>query len=113
MKNVQDAIVLSPVASTMWVLIGIVLSLILPVAVKVLLRAKLEGIEKPTFRQRVSAAWMKYGGNKYLTIALAASLVAIVIVFLLGMEFFRIRDAVLAGFAWESLLNKLLSGSTS
>jgi hypothetical protein len=33
--------------------------------------------------------------------------VAIVIVFLLGMNFSTPRDAVLAGFAWESLLNKL------
>ena len=42
-------------------------------------------------------------------ILLAGTLIAVVIVFVLGMAFFTARDAILAGFAWESLLNKTLS----
>jgi hypothetical protein len=34
------------------------------------------------------------------------------IVFLLGLKFYTSRDAALAGFAWESLINKLF-GKTS
>ena len=78
---------------------------------KALRKAKLEGIEKPSFGQRVAAAWKKCGGNKYLGIVLAAVFVAIVLVFLLGLKFFLARDAALAGFARESLINKLLGSS--
>lgn len=86
--------------------------MVLPVAVRTLRSAKLEGTEeKPSFWQRVATAWKKYGGNRYLAIAAAAMLVAVVLVFLLGLEFFTARDAALAGFAWESLINKLFGGS--
>jgi hypothetical protein len=102
--------VLTPVLSIVWVLVGILLSLVLPLAVKVLnnARAKLEGIQKkPTFWERLKEAWVKYGGKTYVYILLAATLVAVVIVFLLGLEFSTAREAAMAGFAWESLINKL------
>ncbi len=102
---------LTPAVTTAWVLAGIIISLLLPLAVRTLRAAKLEGMEKPTLGQRFAAAWKNYGGNRYLGIALAATFVAIVLVFLLGLEFFTARDAALAGFAWESLINKLLGGS--
>jgi hypothetical protein len=87
--------------------------LLLPLAVRTLRAAKLEGIDKPTIGQRVTAAWNTYGGNRYLGIAIAATFVAIVLVFLLGLEFFTARDAALAGFAWESFINKLVGGAGS
>ena len=109
----QEAATLSAVVSVMLVLVGIILSLILPVALKLLRGQRLESLEgtKPSFSQRVAAAWHRYGGNKYSKIILAATLVAVVLVFLLGLKFFTARDAVLAGFAWESLVNKLVTGS--
>jgi hypothetical protein len=112
MNEMQGAVVLSPIMSIVWVLVGILLSLLLPVAIKILRAARLEGGKKPTLGERVAGAWAKYGGNTYLKIILAATLVAVVLVFLLGMKFFTARDAVLAGFAWESLINKLFGGST-
>lgn len=94
------------------VLAGIILSMLLPLAVATLRKAThLETLspEKPTFMQKLAAAWQRYGGTKYLIFLLAATLVAVVIVFLLGMQFFTNRDAILAGFAWESLLSKTLT----
>ena len=101
-----------PVTDTiLWVFAGIIISLILPVAVRILTNAKThleKGVPKPTLGARITKAWKDYGGNKYLLIAIAAIIVAVVLVFLLGLEFYTIRDAALAGFAWESLVNKLM-----
>ncbi len=112
----EEANVLSSVAATIWVLVGILISLILPVAVKVLRGAggKLEGKDdkKPSFGQKVKEAFMQYGGPRYLTIFLAAAFVAIVLVLLFNLEFSSIRDAAFAGFAWESFINKLLTQQT-
>lgn len=108
----QSTTSISIAMAVVWVFVGIIVSLLLPVAVRVLRQAKLEEIApggKPTIGQRLAAAWVKYGGNRYVAILFAASLVAIILVFLLGLEFSRPRDAVLAGFAWESLLSKLLT----
>lgn len=101
---------LSPVTAVLWVLIGIIISLVLPVAVRTLKKHRgLEGKEggPPTISQRLAAAWIQYGGNKYLAILVAGVVVAIVIVFLLGLQFYIVRDAAIAGFAWESFVNKL------
>lgn len=92
----------------LWVLAGIIISLLLPVAVRTLKSTKLESLDKPTLGQRIANAWTTYGGNRYLGIALAAMFVAIVLVVLLGLEFSKVRDALLAGFAWESLVSKLM-----
>jgi hypothetical protein len=101
---------LSGFMTTLWLLVGILVSLILPVAVKILRAASsLDKRNPPTFWQRIKAAWAQYGGNKYLTIFLAAVVVAVALVFLLGLQFFTARDAALAGFAWESLINKLFA----
>ena len=105
----QDA-VLPPLLAVLWVLLGILISLVLPIAVKTLRKAGgLEGLpeQKPTLLQRIRAAWIQYGGNKYVGILLAASVVAVVIVFLLGLQFHTVRDAAIAGFAWESFVRKL------
>ena len=111
-EGVQVA-VLTQIETTLWVLLGIILSLVLPVAVKILQRAKLEGLEKKkSLIERLKTAWEKYGGEKYLKILLAAILVAVVLVFLLGLKFYTPRDAALAGFAWESLINKLFGRTT-
>ncbi len=98
--------------AVLFVLVGIILSVLLPLAVKAMRKVGgLEGLEttRPSFAARLSAAWTRYGGNKYLVLLLAGTLIAVVIVFLLGMKFFTARDAILAGFAWESLLNKTLA----
>lgn len=101
--------------AVLWFLVGILISIVLPHAVRTL--RKRAGLEEkrpglpPTLIQRISmrvdAAWKQYGGNKYLLLLLAAVLVAVVLVFLLGLQFYTPRDAVLAGFGWESLINKL------
>ena len=100
---------LSPSMAIVWVFVGIIISLVLPVAVRTLKGAKLEALEKLTVTQRIAEAWKRYGGNRYLAIALAATVVAVVLVLLLGLKFSTTRDAALAGFAWESLVNKLFS----
>ena len=101
---------LSTVMSIFWVFIGIVISLILPIAVKVLKpdRSINEIDPRSTRWKKIAGAWEQYSGSKYLMKFLAAVFVAIVLVLLLGLEFSTVRDAVLAGFAWESLLNKLM-----
>ena len=104
---------ISPGLAVAFVLVGIIVSLLLPVAVRVLRAARPTGLEraaqKPTLGQRFAAAWTKYGGNRYLGILVAATFIAFVLVFVLGLTFYTARDAILAGFAWESLINKLLS----
>ncbi len=107
----EESTGLSQIVTTGWVVIGILLSLILPIAVQTLKKAKgLEDLEskQPTLSQRFKAAWEKYGGNRYLGIAAAATVVAVALVFLMGLEFSMARDAALAGFAWESFVNKLM-----
>ena len=103
---------LEPIMAFLWVLAGILISLILPIAVKTLKRAS--GLEsageiKPSLGQRLYGAWIAYGGPKYLAIFLAAVVVAAVILMMTGLEFYKMRDAAFAGFAWESLVNKLFS----
>lgn len=113
-EGVTQVTVLTQIETTGWVLLGIVLSLVLPVAVKTLQRAKLEALEKKkSLAERIKIAWEKYGGEMYLKVGLAATLVAIVLVFLLGLKFYTPRDAALAGFAWESLINKLFGKTNS
>jgi len=110
----QNAISMPQALAVLWVLVGIVISLVLPVALRVLRAAKpAGGLERrqarPSFLQRFAAAWTRYGGNRYLKILAAATFVAVVLVFVLGLSFYTARDAALAGFAWESLINKLLA----
>jgi hypothetical protein len=105
-----------PSTQAVWlVLVGILLSVLLPLAVSAFKKAAgLEGADGKadhSFSARLKAAWIRYGGNKYLIMLLAGTLIAFVIVFLLGMTFSTGRDAILAGFAWESLLSKLKKGS--
>jgi predicted membrane-bound spermidine synthase len=110
-KDLTQAVALAPIEATIWVLLGIIVSLVLPLAVRTLQRARLE--EASPLWGRIAEAWKKYGGNKYLGVLLSATLVAVVLVFLLGLEFYTTRDAALAGFAWESLINKLFGKSQS
>ena len=108
-----EPVALTPFITVLWVLFGILISLILPLAVGVLRQATGQG-ERHTFSAQVVTAWQQYIGigSKYLIIFLAAVFVAIVLVFLLGLKFFTARDAALAGFAWESLVNKLFGKQT-
>jgi hypothetical protein len=96
---------LSPVASVLWVFVGIVISFVLPIAVNYL--KSLKSAERMTFWEKIVAAWKQYGGRRYTLFALAALVVAIVAVFLLNLSFYTVRDAVLSGFAWESLVSKV------
>jgi len=106
----QTAQTLSTVAAIFWVLVGILISLILPIAIKILKPDRTIAAQS-AIGQKITTAWQQYSGTKYLVKFLAAVFVAIVLVLLLGLEFSTIRDAVLAGFAWESLLNKLMGQS--
>ena len=109
---------LSDLVAIAWVFIGILVSLLLPIAVGTLSKvnqkqttASGEKITiKPTLGQRIAAAWRDYGGKKYLGILLAAAFIAAVIVVMLKLEFTTQRDAALAGFAWESFVKKLFAG---
>lgn len=107
--NEQAAI--SQVWATFYVVVGIIISLVLPLAVSALRRASglEEREERRTFWQRVVDIWNRYHGTKYVIILLAAVFVAVVIVFLLGLRFYTARDAALAGFAWESFIKTLFS----
>src|SRR5437868_12569558 len=108
MPHLADPTALSFGETVVWFLSGILVSLVLPVALNTLRRrAGLEALpsEPPQtpfqrFLQRVSAAWQRYGGNKYLLLLLTAVLVAVGLVFLLGLQFYTPRDAALAGFGW-------------
>lgn len=112
----NDPKALSDFTAVGFVLCGIILSIVLPLAVAALHRItgsqkeRLEAIgqKPPTIFERLASAWARYGGTKYLIALVAATLVAVVIVYLFGMKFYTNRDAILAGFAWESLLNKTL-----
>jgi hypothetical protein len=96
-----------------WMVVGILISLVLPVAVKALQnKGRLEAAgQSPTLGARVAAAWVQYGGNRYLIVLVAAVVVAAVLVFVLNLQFHTPRDAALAGFGWESLVNKLFGSS--
>lgn len=105
---------LAPLEAILYVVGGIILSFVLPFAVKTLQRSKLENLErKLTLWERITNVWQKYEGRKYLGILVSAILVASALIFLLGLKFSTPRDAVLAGFAWESLINKLSGKSQS
>jgi len=107
---------LSNSQSILWVLVGILISLVLPIALRTLVNAAtaakaIKTMQQPTLTDWLKAAWIRYGGTKYVGIMLAATLVAGVIVLLLGLKFYAAREAALAGFAWESLVNKLLANA--
>lgn len=109
-----SAEVLSFVPAVSWMVLGILISVVLPLAVKAL---KNKGVleaagEPPSFGARVALAWQQYGGNRYVIVLGAAVIVAAVLVFILELKFHTPRDAALAGFGWESLVNKLF-GSPS
>lgn len=111
----SQPVALTPVIATLLVLVGILVSLLLPLAVNTLKKASggLEsGETRPSLWQRFVAAWKQYGGNKYLGILVAAAFIAAVIVFLLGLQFYTQRDAAIAGFAWESFVKKLFAQPT-
>lgn len=99
-----------PFADTVfWMVVGIIISIVLPLAVKVLQnKGALEsmGIE-PTIGSRVWRAWVEMGGNRYLAVVAAAVFVAAAVTFLLDLKFPTSREAALGGFGWESLVNKL------
>ena len=95
--------------AVMGVCLGILTSLVLPIAINTLRRAAttLESTQQPMIWERILKAWEQYNGPRYLQIFLAAMLVAVVLVFLLDLKFYGLREAILAGFAWESLVSKL------
>jgi hypothetical protein len=99
--------------SIFWVLVGIFVSIFLPVAVRTLLnlrkRLGVTAAAKPGFGQRFKLAIVKYMGWGWQALGYlaAAVFVAAVIVSLFGLKFYTERDAILAGFAWESFVNKL------
>lgn len=114
MAHQSVSIAMSFGETLLWFFIGILISVAFPIAVKTLRKkAGLEARPKeppPTLTQRILNAWHQYGGNKYLALLIAAVVVAVVLVFLLGLQFYTPRDAALAGIGWESLVNKLYSG---
>jgi hypothetical protein len=102
-------VVLSNVHAVIWMVLGILVSIVLPLAVSALKKqGRLEAAGRPpTFGEKIAAAWKRYGGNRYLIVLIAAVFVAGVLVLFLDLKFYTTRDAALAGFGWESLVNKL------
>ncbi len=100
---------LSNTMAIIGVFMGILISLVLPIVINTLRRAAttLESNQQPTVWERVMSAWEQYNGPQYFRIFWAAVLLAVVLVFLLDLNFYGLREAMLAGFAWESLVNKL------
>src|SRR3954447_17723599 len=116
------AVAAPPLSNTLalvYVMAGIFASILLPVAVRALrdlmALANSGSMQMvgdpppPTAAHVVLAAFRSYFGWGLLAAGYlaAAVLVAGVIVFMLGMTFSTARDALLAGFAWESLINKV------
>jgi hypothetical protein len=95
--------------SVFWMVVGIIISIVLPLAVKVLQnKGALERMGvPPTIGSRVWRAWVEMGGNRYLAVVAAALFVAASVTFLLDLKFPTSREAALGGFGWESLVNKL------
>jgi len=109
--STDPSLPLTQIAAISYVTFGILFSLLLPVCVSILKGAKLEDAREPSLSvwSRLADAWRRYGGNRYLLMLAAATVVAIALVIFLDMHFNAARDAAVAGFAWESLLNKLSS----
>jgi hypothetical protein len=99
-----------PFAETVfWMVVGILISIVLPLAVKVLQnKGALEraGVP-PTIGSRIWRAWVEMGGNRYVAVVGAAVVVALSLTFLMDLKFPTAREAALGGFGWESLVNKL------
>jgi hypothetical protein len=99
-----------PFAETvLWMVVGIVISIVLPIAVKVLQNkgvVETMGVP-PTITSRIERAWLEMGGNRYLAVVAAAVVVALSVTFLLDLKFPSPNEAALGGFGWESLVNKL------
>jgi hypothetical protein len=97
-----------PYAETVfWMVMGIIFSIVLPLAVKVLQNKGVEPGMPTTLSWRVWRAWMEMGGNRYVMVVVAAIVVASIVTFLLDLKFPTAREAALGGFGWESLVNKL------
>jgi hypothetical protein len=101
--------------AAVWMFVGILISVVLPVAVRTLQRRTEVATrgKRPGWAARMWRAWQEYGGNRYVAVLLAAAVVAAALVFLLGLSFYTPRDAALAGFGWESLVNKLFGQKQS
>jgi hypothetical protein len=95
--------------SVFWMVVGILISIVLPIAVKVLQNngvVETMGVP-PTITSRIARAWIEMGGNRYLAVVGAAVIVALSVTFLLDLKFPTPNEAALGGFGWESLVNKL------
>jgi hypothetical protein len=105
-----DNELLSTGASLGWITVGIVLSLVLPLAVKTLAgaRPKLEGLER---QSALSRFWTWIDGTKYVKILLSALVVAVVLKFLIGGDLRTPKEAIIFGFAWEGLVSKFAKGN--
>lgn len=95
--------------SIAWFFLGIIFSIIIPLVV-IMVRGPrpLEGV---SFFNRVIDALKKYWGNNWVQKIIGAVILSFFIVFILDLEFFKARDATIAGIGWESLLNKIFGGS--
>jgi hypothetical protein len=100
-------------AAVFWMVAGIIISLVLPLAVKAIKGGGRleENVKAPSLATKLATAWVQYGGNRYLVVLAAAVVVAGVLVFVLDLKFYTPRDAALAGFGWESLVNKLFGSN--
>jgi len=93
------------------VVVGIFSSIVVPIAVRTL-KKPFPGLEAagepPTWKQRLLTSITRYlgPGMTALGYVLAAVIVAGFLVAFFDLHFYTHRDAMIAGFAWESLWNK-------
>src|SRR2546425_5711036 len=100
MPHQSVPVAMSFTETVFWFLIGMLISMILPVAVKTLkslrkkagLEAK-EAESPPTLTQRILTAWQQSGGNIYLGILVISLLIAVALVFILRLQFYDPVDA--------------------
>jgi hypothetical protein len=110
-------VVLSDAFALCLVIVGIFFSIILPIAVRTIKKLggglELNDAPKPTWPQRLKTSVILYLGKGYTAAGyvLAAFVIACAIVYFLDMHFYKPRDALMAGFAWESFLNKLFQSN--
>ena len=116
-----NSVAISFFETAIWFFVGIIISIMLPIIVKTLrARADLKELQKlqgarakplPRLSKLVAMAWKNYNVNKYLLLLVGALVLAIILVFVLNLQFYTPRDAAIAGFGWESLVSKFTSSA--
>lgn len=91
----------------LWFFLGMLISFFLPLVIESITKAY-KSITGAKLTKQPSW-WERVNGPRYLRVIFGAFIVAMVLVFLLGIEPATTREASIAGLGWESLVGKLLA----